>query len=228
MIIPLWYVLFLVKASGSEYYAQKRAVDPAKAKSLLPALLVGYVLPTALAFYPFESTDTRQLMVAVWQPCPLYVNLIWWALSVMGREPQAKEGKADLPHLRRVYFSCVTMSALAHLVIVWQTCTSTVSDVNLWHVFVPTNQTPWSMSEALLFIFQVDFWLIFAAALFSGYFMLWDLRRSGIAQIDLANMSTGPPLWIAIFGPGAMVAVIWWWREEVMWTRESRDSDSIK
>lgn len=64
-----------------------RFVRPAVAKSLIPALVLGYIIPTVLMLLPTSNVYMLQNYVAIWQPAPAFVAVLvsvfsrvigWW------------------------------------------------------------------------------------------------------------------------------------------------------
>lgn len=64
-----------------------RFVRPAVAKSLIPALVLGYVVPTILLLLPTSNIHVLQTYCAIWQPSPAFVAVLvsvfstaigWW------------------------------------------------------------------------------------------------------------------------------------------------------
>lgn len=64
-----------------------RFVRPAVAKSLIPALILGYIIPTILMLLPTSNVHALQAYCAIWQPSPAFVAVLvsvfsrvigWW------------------------------------------------------------------------------------------------------------------------------------------------------
>lgn len=64
-----------------------RFVRPAVAKSLIPALMLGYIVPTILMLLPTSNIHALQTYCAIWQPSPAFVTVLvsvfsraigWW------------------------------------------------------------------------------------------------------------------------------------------------------
>lgn len=64
-----------------------RFVRPAVAKSLVPALVLGYIIPTVLMLLPTPNVHVLQTYIALWQPSPAFVAILvsvfsrvigWW------------------------------------------------------------------------------------------------------------------------------------------------------
>lgn len=80
-----------------------RFVRPAVAKSLIPALVLGYIVPTVLMLLPTSNIHALQTICAIWQPCPAFVAVLvsvfstaidWWDhLGVQKKESNDKSLK---------------------------------------------------------------------------------------------------------------------------------------
>lgn len=80
-----------------------RFVRPAVAKSLIPALVLGYIVPTLLMLLPTSNIHALQTICAIWQPCPAFVAVLisvfssgidWWdRLGLQKKESNDKSIK---------------------------------------------------------------------------------------------------------------------------------------
>ncbi|KAK7894825.1 hypothetical protein LTR67_005564 [Exophiala xenobiotica] len=225
VIVPLYYLAYLRDSRGSQYWsAESRRVPLAYAKALLPALIIGYLVPTILMFLPYSEENywTTQGTVALWQPSPWFVNAILWACSSFyarsGTEAEESVSTlADVKYLGSIYSVAFIASAIAHVVTMSVCLFSGDWQHSFGHVFVPdniTHDTP--LSDALRMIFQVDFWIISAASLVWAYVAVWDLKRIGKTNVSLIQTAAAILLGSIVVGPAAAVTGVWYWREHIM------------
>ena len=188
-----------------------------RAKALPPALLVGYVLPTILMFQPFQSIWTQQFMVALWQPSPLFVNAIWWLLPIVfpskGSASAKRVSSNDKGHLKPVYLTATVISATVHIAVLATCLRSENAELSLWNVFVATKWEKRPMSQALHFIFQIDFWIIFAASILFCYVAIFDLTATRMIDVGMIKPIGLLTLCTVLLGPGAALSAFWYWRE---------------
>ncbi|KAH7026221.1 uncharacterized protein B0I36DRAFT_155436 [Microdochium trichocladiopsis] len=84
LIVPLWFAVDLMTSNDANGLftpsataaSTKRDVPLPYAQFILPATILGYLLPTALLYVPWGwSHEVNQLLAALWQPAPMFVSL---------------------------------------------------------------------------------------------------------------------------------------------------------
>jgi hypothetical protein len=220
------------ESAQKDYWSPaSRQVTTSYAKALLPSLVIGYLLPTILMYLPFSDPglSVTQGLVALWQFTPLIVNLLLLIISTAyGKEPAASKKAAsqpldDMKYLNRLYLTCFTVSAIVHVGIISVCLSSTHPQVSLTHalVRVPVSNRM-SMAGGLHYIFQVDFWIIFTAAVTGAYLTLWDLKRIGKTDLSLSSAAAGMAMAVICVGPASTVAGVWYIREHVLAQKDER------
>jgi hypothetical protein len=216
-----------------------RTVSLSYAKAILPALFIGYLIPTIAIYLPYKddntTKDTTQLFVAVWQTCPLYVNAILAIISTFissGSSPKKLTTTSDLPYLHWVYGTIIVTGLVVHLGTI-ASFLKVTDDPNYTfrHAFLlAIDDTFFSVPRdlgnfptAMLKIFQWDFWVIFAASLVWAWQGLWDLNRVGLAKVNLTVAAITISLGSVLLGPATVLGVVWYYREEKM-----ANTDAIK
>jgi len=232
IVIPLYYLAYMRESAQKDYWSPaSRQVSTSYARALLPSLVIGYLLPTILMYLPFSDPDLRvtQGLIALWQPTPLIVNLLLFVISAAyGNEPATSKKAAspppgDIKYLNRLYLTCFSVSAIAHVGTIFVCLSSTHPQMSLTRalVRVPTNDLM-SMTGGLHYIFQVDFWIIFTAAVTGAYLALWDLKRIGKTDLSLRNAAAGMAMAVICVGPAATVTGVWYIREHIMAQKDKR------
>jgi hypothetical protein len=225
IIIPLQHLAYLWDTSESKYWVTESARVPLPhAKAMLPALVLGYLVPTILMFLPYsdENLWTTQGMVAFWQPCPWYVNAVLWVLSNFyaasaTQDNRTKAPLRDVDYLGPAYKVAILVPAVTHIGTMFVCLLSNDPQHSFSHVFIPglvTVET--NLTEALLWIFQIDFWIIFASSLAWAYLAMWDLKRTGATDVSLARAGVAILVGTIAVGPGATLAGVGYWREHAM------------
>lgn len=229
IIIPLYYLFYTYTSSRPNYFAPStRGLDISRARTLLASLLLGYLLPTILAFIPWPLPDDKQLFVAVWQPSPLFINALHLIFTSMDSfshpvaptpksDSRGKTMPSDMPFLNWIYGTSFVVSAIVHAGIMAICLTTTDERISLYRVFVPDQARGYTgLTEALLFIFQVDWWIIFLAGALSCVQAIWDLKVMGRSEMGVLTGLALVTVGCVVFGPGAVMSAVWWWREGVM------------
>lgn len=219
-VAPLYFLLSIYTTSTSVYARTTgRPVPSNAAKVLLPALCLGYVIPTALMFLPHEEGTTQQNAIAFWQPSPLYVSLLAWVGSkaVQALSP-AKPfdleifDNQDLPYLQSGYAFCFFASAITHI------CTFMYAGLS---PSVSISQSFFSLPGLDSIDITAGFWkydmlLCFGSVAVWLLYSVFELRRLG--YITTSRMFTAMGLTVAsgvLVGPAATYAGVWAWRESI-------------
>jgi hypothetical protein len=178
-------------------------------------------------YIPFEL-NTTQGFVAFWQITPLVVNMLLFnPASVDEQRAATRKGASstqdDVKYLNYLYIISGVVSALVHIGTMFVSLTSTDPQLSFANAIlrVPASDQM-SMSQALHYIFQADFWIIFAAAVAGAYITLWDLKRIGKTDLSLVKTAAGIALAVVLVGPGATVAGVWYIREGIMTRKEKQ------
>ena len=197
IVYPFLVLACVVPSRARSYWAAGRAVSPAHARALLPAVALGYVAPTVLMYAP-QSDDAglTQLKIAAWQFAPVYVNVLLFLLTFSlypapseaggpRRDGADAEAEADIPALKRLYWVLYLVAAATHvgtLATVLGPWNPDPARVSLATVFVPSvaHRSQGSPFQAVHYVFQWDVWGIYGAGLFWCLVELWDLLRLGV------------------------------------------------
>lgn len=130
VIIPLWALVHLWRSPVSRLSAQKGAarkadlltMDATKLAAYPFSLVMGFVVPSALAAWPdLLASNTRQVVLALWQFFPFWVAL--WQFDILvfispyDLVPRAtfKSAVANLRFARYAYGAVLGLTAAAHL-----------------------------------------------------------------------------------------------------------------
>ncbi|KAI1380715.1 hypothetical protein F4677DRAFT_195419 [Hypoxylon crocopeplum] len=222
VIAPLYYAAYVLTSANDAYFFQGREVPAYYAASLLPAAVLGYLVPTvALWYVPWSSLETVQYLTALWQPAPLFVGLLVLLLSYLvpsSRSPSAVAKHADVKHLKRMYLFVGVVSTAAHLYTLYTCLTSSDNpQLSLSYVFLPSRET-WkgSMALGLHYIFQVDFFGAYGASLVWLWLAVYDMLRilGKPSAKDFVQTAMGIAFITLIAGPGTTIVAVWHWRED--------------
>ncbi|KAH7074674.1 hypothetical protein BKA63DRAFT_319137 [Paraphoma chrysanthemicola] len=231
VIIPIWMLLFHRLSSPNTYFNTGRTVPLPYARLILPSILVIYLAPSLAIFYPGNSLETLQTILAWWQFTPIFVNIpLWFAASSVSAAPVTGKAKtADAQHLKVIYYVVFFISLISHWITIFFVTSSENPAVSLRSVFLPS-PARWltSYDNGLLWIFQWD-WIICALMyLIPAFVAICDLQR---LLPDLDTDSLNDRMQMAVYlvcaltvlgGPGAALAGVWGWREEQMEIVEER------
>lgn len=218
VIIPLYYLCYTWMSARPEYWAAGRELPLAKARTLLPAVVLGYLVPTLATWLPLDLFDleTRQGMVALWQISPLIVNVLWLLFSSIYGAMQTDEKprpSADSRAVSILYLLAFVVTQSSHAVVLFLCSTSTDPSLSFDFLFNLRQPTQPLMHDGIHFIFKVDYWIIFIATIIWCVQAEWEiiaLRRTSLNALTAVLITV---LGSVILGPGAVCAAVWWWRE---------------
>jgi hypothetical protein len=228
-IAPLYFGISLFHSSSISYFTPtSRTLPDNTARALLPALVLGFVLPTIMLFFPLQDAlNARQIFIALWQPTPVYVVILTEVLSrvlkLIGRSTPVKTGShgdhnsnSDLPYLRILYAAVGSISACFHLALMMSWFVSGTGFIV--RAFIPfDSMAPVSdLADGVFIFFQNDFLLAAVATMLWCLTSAWDLYRVGISDVSWPVAVISIALGCIMVGPGATAAAVWYWREEVL------------
>lgn len=213
--MPLYYVFWLYSSplSSSQDLSSGRhqKLVSNTANALLPALFLGYLLPT-LALYctPTDNLDLLQTLAAVWQPAPFLPNLLvqlaaaLFSLSGGSSPPQPSSktkkrqsksepesesesddtdtgGNEEAARIRGLHIYSGLICTTSHLWFVYS-CLVT-QNVSPLSVLLPDpSARALSTSQGLLWTFQWDFWFCFGSTLL--FLLLGPVRNVLLAGLN--------------------------------------------
>lgn len=226
--MPLYYSAYTFISDAEPYWwPLSREVPIHHAKALLPAILIGYAVPTVLMFTPWKSPTTIQNFAALWQVSPMLVpmltvifGMIYTRLNVQKGTPKPREADeefADVPYLKRVYVVVFVLGSMLHVGVISQIWWSADPELTMASVFSPDfSATAKSLGEGLRALFMADFWAFWIASYVWCASSVWDLKRVGRTNAHVGKASALIFLANFVVGPGAAMAGTWYWRESAM------------
>ncbi|KAK4445402.1 hypothetical protein QBC34DRAFT_413167 [Podospora aff. communis PSN243] len=220
VILPLYCMTFVWTSGKDGYFAAGRQVR--NSGVLLPAVVLGYVLPTALMFYPWSNILLCQWCAAIWQAAPLYPNLLVYLFSLGGTAKARSKHSLpdDVGHVKRLCALTAVLSACSHVGLLYVSMRSETSTLTiLSSILLPEEALRMKdTANGLLWIFQWDFFGAFAAALLWSWVSVVEVRcTSGKGQSSeslIAALSIG--VLTLLGGPGTALSAVWYWRETEM------------
>lgn len=206
-----------------------RAVPLHVAKSLIPAITVGFLIPTIMTLTPTPRVQAWENWCALWQFSPLLFNVLVVGISAGikkwesgekrdGERDMSRYEAKDVSTLQSVYTFAFAVQATAHIASLaygWSH-----PDVSLSKAFLDlpnTFKVDWSLpslSAKVATMLKFDQAFATVGYLGSQLYSIWDLRRLGYIKTDeaiKAGVTTLAGQWLV--GSGATWAGLWYWRE---------------
>jgi len=225
VMIPLYYLCYVFSSRDNAYFRSGRKVSLPYAKTILPAAILGYLVPTIAMYWPWNNIVLKQNLTAFWQFAPLIVNVLMWifafafSMSAVTAEKESPKAPADLKHLNRIYLFAGLIPAINHITTLLLCITSSNPQLSLRYVFLPIS-TPRLTSPTLdlHYIFQCDEWWSFGPSLLWCWLAVFDVQRlnGSLSVLGMAKAGWRIAAGAVVLGPGATMATVWWWREEML------------
>lgn len=192
-----------------------RSVKPDIAKAILPALALGYVVPTILKLtLPTSNGTGWQDLNTLWKVSPVTVCCLIsaFAAAVPGDTSRQVKDKQHLPHqntdvaiLKSVYTCAFLVQATIHIAAFAYAYYH--PDISVAGTFLNLlSPTTWSHSD-----------IATIACSTNNLYSIWNLRRQGyIRSGDAIKAAVALCVGQLVVGPGAAWAGLAFWREDVI------------
>lgn len=222
-IAPIYFLLSLyTTATPILSRPSGRPVPTPVAKALLPATIIGFVIPTVAMFLPLDDMALRQSTIALWQPFPIYVAILTWTIAGGIEKAQGKQwtifdmyDQKDVAPLQAGYAFVFCTTAVMHMMTLFYVMATPSAAVGqiFWNVASSITE-PYT---ALNLFWKNDMVLYFASVIVWCLYSVFELRRLGYITTQQA-LKAGLVVMAGqvVVGPAAVYAGLWHWREGVI------------
>lgn len=226
LILPFYVLAFFFSSSKTAYWMPAERFVPERfSRAVLPALVLGYLAPSALMLTPLFHAEVEgyiQQIIAFWQVTPVLASWLAWAIarvltpSTAGpdkRTPLEDYSGLDISHLNRLYAAVFFVAATSHaavmLAVVWAV------NVSIAGIFLPhlTEGPVASISEGVSIFIRCDLLLTVAGTLIWCVINLMEMQRVGLVEGSTLKRAGWLIVGCAAVGPGATLVGLWKWRE---------------
>jgi hypothetical protein len=216
--MTLWWAALHYRSSPKSYFQTGRAVPLPYVRVMLPATIFLYIIPTIAIWVPTnKSIPALQLVLAVWQFSPIFVNVPLWLAAFTGSPTTTQKKNADIFHLKTMYAFLFFFSVAVHWYTIYGISVSSHPDATYARVFVPSMYT-WNKDTnwGLLWIFQWDWVVISIMCVIPSWVAVCDVHRIKKGEASLENVLESFLVIMTIAvggGPAAALSAVWFWRE---------------
>lgn len=228
-IAPLYYILSVLFASER---SAGRWIPVHVAKALVPALTLGYILPTVMMLTPTVNTKSWQDWTALWQFSPIIFTTLtalfssviqqWKRLTSSVKEsPFDLYKDEDVPILKSVYYYAFALLTASHVsTLAYAYFHPEITFAELFGNLPSPFELEWSLptlgSQIAIFL-KYDFAMCFTAIAIYGLYAIWTLRKCGYVKTSQVTVPVlACILGQLLVGPGATMVGLWSWREGVL------------
>ncbi|KAL3425892.1 FAD binding domain-containing protein [Phlyctema vagabunda] len=222
-IAPIYFFLHYIQSPQENYHAaDMRMTQMGPVKTIIPTVMLSYVIPS-IAMMTASSLSTRQWINGlIWQPFPIYASLLQRLLSKTVQDTTDQDRihrpEADMPYLRYAYGFSTAAAAIANIY-VRLTSPLSLRDVFFKNLSSPTS--PLSVVDLITRYLRYDQIATFSAGAIWTMLHFRDLKKADKLKVGWARIVGVFAGTTLVAGPGAAMAVMWAWREEVL-ARSSR------
>lgn len=220
--MPVYYAVYsLVSESSSYWWPLNRGIPVHHAESMIWAVMIGYALPTAVLFVPYKDPFILQNVESFWQISPMLVPLLCTFFAQVHRSrrvedvqkpQQVNDPPPDLKPLKQLYIITGTLGLLFHVYCVLKVIRDTGMTISsvFWPDFVTQKKT---LAEGVKFMFLIDLWALEVATYIWLCQAVWDLKRVGRTNANVAKAAGLIAVGTVFLGSGATICGVWYWRE---------------
>jgi hypothetical protein len=188
-------------------------------KTLLPATIIGFVIPTFTMFYPSLSLPTRQTASIIWQLFPVWIALLNRLFATLVTDTTTRDRIAnptvDMPYLRAAYATSALVAGLAYIY-AWSSSSPAAMLAYYASKFSAPPPAGSTIAGLMEYIFVWDQICAFGAAGLWVLLHFYDLKKAGKLAASWARIGAVMGAATVLAGPGAAIALMWWWREEML------------
>jgi hypothetical protein len=186
-------------------------------KTIIPTLMLSYALPT-VAMFAVPGLANRQWINGVfWQPFPLYASILQRVFGRFVKDTTRADRlynpEADMPHLRRTYAFAGAAAACAYIYVRFN---SPFSLAEVFFTGIQNPSAPRTVMQGIATFLRYDQINSASAGVIWTLLSFRDLKKAGKLKAGwwkIVGVFTGVTL---AAGPGAAMAAMWAWREEIL------------
>ncbi|KAJ1324860.1 FAD dependent monooxygenase [Microdochium nivale] len=213
-VIPLYAIALALSPMLNPV---SREAQPLAVKSILPALILAYIVPTIAMV--IQLGDSDQKPTTLWRFAPaLFTSataIIWKAVTLLVDSHQGairlpEDGKVD------IRFDSYKDLELPFLNVIYPAAFLALSSTNIWALFSTYPQSA-LLATSTDYLAPFDLLAAFPAIVALQIYTVYEMRRLG--QITtLTALCAAILVLLAQFlvGPGASWIALWFWRENVV------------
>jgi hypothetical protein len=190
------------------WWSTSTYLHPHEGQAVLPAMLLGFLLPSTLMFAPFLSSLARQYLVIIWMFFPLYIVIIQHTFSRIF--PKGIKF-SSINTLWKVSFA---LCASTHLLVLG-VCVAGMASIS--SVFNFRSGPSLSVEDSNYNMFLCNLYVTFGAGLLWSFVSFLDLQRFGLAgKQDGLVIASYMTVGTLLVGPGAVISASAMRRSEVL------------
>lgn len=208
----------LSTSNPTKWWTSSMYVPPEKAAAVLPAALLGMMVPTLLMFNLWLPSELRQYLTIAWMFSPWYLYILhkyftrWYSTTSTGTTTSAARANS-ISHLRRLYIVLGLITGIMHVLTVSYALISTDENVSLGGIFLFRYFDGMSLYEGDHMIFLWDMYVTVGALVVWCVLSTRAMNRAGVIQVNMLEVIFGVSVGSVLIGPAATASMCCLWRE---------------
>lgn len=212
IVLPVYFAIHIFLSRGHAfYYPEPRAINVSAAKALTMALSVAYIVPTIQAMANMSIPSALSSRV----PGTLLLSFAHVGMPIALRIFEKLERKSPQTSVQEVLYGTQDMKYLSQFFTTLCVAASTVRLVFVTS-FYPRLMTGAFSQIAVSSMEWIQLEHLGITVLLWCLFIVWDLKRVNVMDVSLGTASVIILGGYTLFGPAAVLAGLWRWRESAM------------
>ncbi|KAG9231787.1 hypothetical protein BJ875DRAFT_105864 [Amylocarpus encephaloides] len=217
-VVPLYCFLHYLQCPLENYHAMdNRLTQISQVKTIIPAIVIGFVLPSILMMAVPGIEKRQWINGVVWQPFPLYTAILQrifgFFVKDMTKMARVSNQLADLTYLRLAYAFAITLSFGVN---VFARMASPVSLSQFFFGGLGNPNALVTFTEGTVKYFRYDQLLLSIAITIWVMLSFWDLKKAGKVKMHWLAIVLTYCILVVVGGPGATMVAMFAWREEAL------------
>jgi hypothetical protein len=238
-VAPLYYAIHLFWTSKASWAERVHVRDYLSLHTVVPSVLLGYIVPVIFMVYPFSNYNVRQWSNAVWSMAPFYIfalQIVFTGLLKrlsVGQDANKSKVVLDKAALRHAYSFAWNIAVVSQITTYIVLLTSSFLPKNLASaltaskVFVPDaaphSYTPMSSAAAATHNFLIyDFATGSLAGLVWAVYQLLEVKPELKVGEERMGLVRGVVRSLLLSGPGGALVAVMQHRDESVLSAEAK------
>lgn len=242
-VAPLYYVVHLLLTSKASWSQSVHVRDYLSLHTVVPSILLGYIVPCIFMAYPFSNYNVRQWSNAVWSMAPFYIFILQIVFTGLLKrlsvgqdayKPKVVLDKAALRHAYGFAWNIAVVSQMTtYAVLIAASVLPGIFPNGLARSFTvskvfapgapPHSYEPMSSAAVAMHNFLIyDFATGSVAGLVWGLQQLLEVKPELKVGEERANLARGVVKSVLLSGPGGALIALMQHRDESVLSAEAK------
>ncbi|KAL6709345.1 hypothetical protein ACN47E_001752 [Coniothyrium glycines] len=200
-----------------------RLTDMSYTATVLPVIILAHYIPNFFAFSTWIEPELRHKWEWIWQPFPIYVSFLQFALKKTVMPDTVEQDKLDKTERDIPTIKFTILALCAYSAAIWQ-YTVFFAPFSLVTHFVPNIAAAQTGDDYIRLFLQLDQSFSMGACFLWLLYLIGDMKKAGMVESSWISIIGRGLAIFAFAGPGVTVGLGWLWREGVLATKGHKDA----